>query len=74
LTLSNTANPRAVIDETAFRDLVDGRAVTLTLGTGSKIDVILSDIGWARMLLAIEDARGTPRRTMLPDPEDDDDL
>jgi hypothetical protein len=65
--------PRVVVDETAFRDLVDGRAVALTLSDGTKFDMILSDIGWARMLLTIDDARGLPRNIVSLDPEDDDD-
>lgn len=42
-----------VLDETAFRELVAGRVVTLADG---RVKLILSDIGWWRMFQAIEDA------------------
>lgn len=57
-----TARPviRAVIDEAAFRDLVAGRVATLRTADGGRVEIILSDIGWSRMLLAIDAARGEP--------------
>ena len=77
------------IDEAAFRDLVDGRAITLELASGAgngalgdvRAHVILADIGWERMLAALYDATlapppRDPRGIVRPDrsdPEEDDD-
>jgi hypothetical protein len=52
-----TARGRAVLDEAVFRELVAGRVVKLELNTGGHVELILRDIGWARMLQAIEDAK-----------------
>jgi len=51
---------RIVLDETAFRDLVAGKAVRLEAtnpeGPPALVGIILSDIGFERMLRAIRDA------------------
>lgn len=44
-----------VLDEGMFRELVAGRPVNLT-GAGLTVRVLLSDIGWQRMLVAVNDA------------------
>jgi hypothetical protein len=48
------------IDEQAFRDLVAGRTAKLSGDPVSRealtINVILEDIGWDRMLMAIHEA------------------
>jgi len=46
----------AVLDETSFRLLVAGKPATIKLPDGNEVALILSDIGWSRMLRAIEDA------------------
>ena len=65
--LTQGSNPRAVIDEAAFRELVDGRTVTLAANDGSELDVIFADIGWQRMLRAVADAAGTPSLSVMID-------
>jgi hypothetical protein len=49
---------RVVLDEAAFRELVAGRVAKVEAGMFDKtpIEIILADIGWARMLVAVEDA------------------
>jgi hypothetical protein len=51
-----TAALRLVLDEEAFGELVAGRTAHLLTTTNSPVDLILADIGWARMLTAIENA------------------
>jgi hypothetical protein len=51
-----TAPWRLILDEEAFRELVAGKVVELMTTTNTPIELILSDIGWSRMLIAIEDA------------------
>jgi hypothetical protein len=61
-----------VIDEAAFRDLVDGRTVTLMTRDGHQIQAVLADIGFTRMLQAIAAARGVaPTAVQWKDPDDD---
>jgi hypothetical protein len=45
-----------VLDEEAFRELVAGKVVKLMTTTNTPLELILSDIGWSRMLQAIDDA------------------
>ena len=44
---------RVRLDEKAFRALVAGKVIT---DRRADVEIILSDIGWPRMLRAIEDA------------------
>lgn len=44
---------RVVLDEAAFRDLVAGKIVSAGASPATPVEIILSDIGWNRMLLAI---------------------
>jgi hypothetical protein len=73
---SRFQRPRAVIDEADFRDLVDGRIITLTTREG-RIDVALADIGFERMLQAIAHAQGIGpivfERMLQARGDDDDD-
>jgi hypothetical protein len=71
---------RLALDEAAFRDLVAGRVVRLTV-SGSMVremlratagipeqvpvELILVDIGWARMLCAIDEAIVAQRNRAL---------
>jgi hypothetical protein len=48
---------RAVLDETAFRELVAGRVVRLRVPA---VELVLADIGWATMLRAVLDAMAPP--------------
>ncbi len=43
-----------VLDEGMFRELVAGRTVCLP-GPGLTVRVLLADIGWPRMLIAVND-------------------
>jgi hypothetical protein len=56
---------RIVIDETAFRRLVAGELVTHAVGN-RQVELILSDIGWTKMMHAIGEAIERGRRP--PDP------
>jgi hypothetical protein len=47
---------RIILDEADFRDLVAGREVQARTLGAETVALILADIGWARMLVAIEDA------------------
>jgi hypothetical protein len=47
---------RLALDEAAFRDLVAGNVVKLRTTTNLSVELLLSDIGWSRMLTAVEDA------------------
>ena len=51
-----TGNPRFAVDAPAFRHLVRGRIATLAGPPAATSDLILSDIGWARMFETIVDA------------------
>jgi hypothetical protein len=55
---------RVALNEADFRDLVAGRVVTISGGRvvrGYIVEIILSDIGWDRMEVAITDAALKPR-------------
>lgn len=47
---------RVRLDETDFRRLVAGEEVRLETIEGARVLLILADIGWERMTLAINDA------------------
>jgi hypothetical protein len=51
---------RARINEKAFRELVAGRVAKLETRHGAElaVEVILEDIGWSKILMAIHDAIG----------------
>jgi hypothetical protein len=59
---------RVALDEATFRQLVAGQTVAAIVGDGDRIEIILSDIGFGPMLIAIGDAMtpGHPRGP--PDP------
>ena len=56
---------RVVIDEAAFRALVAGQAASLRTADGLEVEAILSDIGWAKMVAAFDDALATAFATKL---------
>jgi hypothetical protein len=47
---------RIALDEKMFRALVRGEVVRATDRHGETVEVALSDIGWARMAQALQDA------------------
>jgi hypothetical protein len=59
---------RVALDEEAFRDLVAGKIVHAPTDKGA-VEFILSDIGWSRMFVAIDDAMRAQRDVSL-DPHD----
>jgi hypothetical protein len=48
---------RIRLDEAAFRQLVAGDVVTLPGAKGETVALILEDIGWDRMIKAVEEER-----------------
>jgi hypothetical protein len=38
-----------------------GRFVVLPVNTGGEVELLLSDIGWERILIAVQDAMPPPR-------------
>jgi hypothetical protein len=46
---------RFALDEKQFRQLVKGQVLRLTAHDGTEIEIILSDIGFDRMVLAVLD-------------------
>jgi hypothetical protein len=46
---------RVALDEGAFRSLVAGRTVAVRLSDGGQAEIILSDIGWPKILRAVLD-------------------
>jgi hypothetical protein len=48
------------LEEDTFRDLVAGKVATVRSQTGQEVRIILSDIGFGRMLTAIANALGSP--------------
>ena len=47
---------RIVLDEAEFRELVAGSEVQVRTLGAETVALILADIGWSRMLVAIDDA------------------
>lgn len=59
---------RIVLGEREFRDLVGGHEVQVRTLGAETVALILADIGWARMLTAIDDAmRGRMRDAIRED-------
>ncbi len=52
----STKPMRIKLDETHFRALVAGEVATVTTHTGREVTILLADIGFDVMLLAIEAA------------------
>jgi len=44
------------IDESDFRELVRGHTISVRTVEGKKVNVILADMGWDRLMMAIQDA------------------
>lgn len=58
---------RVALDEVRFRRLVAGQVVATAAAGGERVEIILSDIGWQRILRAIVDAMaGGPPTKSLP--------
>jgi hypothetical protein len=57
---------RAVLDESGFRLIVAGKVGQLQTYDGTRVDFILSDIGYDRMQQAIDDAEATDIRWSKP--------
>jgi hypothetical protein len=60
---------RIVLDAADFRDLVAGREVQARTLGAETVMLILADIGWARMLIAIDDAMRERMHDALDPPE-----
>jgi hypothetical protein len=56
---------RIALDEAGFRQLVAGQVVLERTTSGLRVEIILSDIGWTRMIRAVFD--GMPEQNP-PDP------
>ena len=56
----------AKIERAHFRRLVSGEAVEISGHDGQLVKLILEDIGWAQMLMAIADAQNRGRIKKCP--------
>ena len=55
------------LEEPHFRKLVAGERVAIETVAGDQVELILADIGWGRMLGAIETAREAVRQRRRDD-------